>query len=345
VSVAEAIRTGDVSRLPSRRDEAWRWTDLRALVRTAPPPSTAWTGALPDGPFAGLTSDEVLIVNGRGPERLVVERGERRVVALRFVAAQGAGGHVARLAIDVMPGGDLCLLESHEGYGEGYLADAELAIALFDEARLERIVLGAPTDSAVAVVSAMVRLAPRARFAQTVVARGGRRERIETQVAHPGGGAAVRLDGLYLVSDRRHCDITTVVTHQGVGGSTDQLVKGVVDDQGRAVFQGRIVVAEGADQTDAKMGHHALILSDRAEVDAKPELEIYADDVACAHGATVGALDADALFYAEQRGMPPAQARGLLTLAFVGAVVDRIEHEGAREVVRAWVAQRLDAPA
>ena len=101
------------------------------------------------------------------------------------------------------------------------------------------------------------------------------------------------------------------------------------------------MVEEGADRTDARMGHHALILSDRAEVDAKPELEIYADDVSCAHGNTVGALDDEALFYARQRGIPLDEARALLTEAFVGEVVDRIGHEGAREIVRAWVAERL----
>jgi Fe-S cluster assembly protein SufD len=114
-----------------------------------------------------------------------------------------------------------------------------------------------------------------------------------------------------------------------------------VRDQARGVFQGRIVVEEGADRTDARMGHHALILSERAEVDAKPELLIYADDVSCAHGNTVGALDEDALFYAQQRGVPEADARAMLTEAFVGEVVDRIEHEGAREIARAWVAKRL----
>jgi Fe-S cluster assembly protein SufD len=91
------------------------------------------------------------------------------------------------------------------------------------------------------------------------------------------------------------------------------------------------------------MGHHALILSDRAEVDAKPELEIYADDVSCAHGNTVGALDEEAMFYARQRGMPDDVARAMLTEAFVGEVIDRIEHADAREVVRAWAAERLRA--
>jgi Fe-S cluster assembly protein SufD len=91
------------------------------------------------------------------------------------------------------------------------------------------------------------------------------------------------------------------------------------------------------------MGHHALILSARAEVDAKPELEIYADDVSCAHGNTVGALDEEALFYAEQRGIPENEARAMLTEAFIGEVIDRIAHDGAREAARAWAVQRLRA--
>jgi Fe-S cluster assembly protein SufD len=129
-----------------------------------------------------------------------------------------------------------------------------------------------------------------------------------------------------------------------VDGTTGQLTKGVADDQARGVFQGRIVVAPGADRTDARMGHHALILSDRAEIDAKPELEIYADDVACAHGNTVGALDEEALFYARQRGLTEAEARALLMGAFLAEVVDRIEHAGARDIAAAWLAARLGAP-
>ena len=100
--------------------------------------------------------------------------------------------------------------------------------------------------------------------------------------------------------------------------------------------QGRIVVEKSADQTDARMGHHALILSDKAEIDAKPELLIFADDVSCAHGNTIGALDEEVLFYAEQRGIPEAEAKAMLTVAFVGEVIERIEHEAAREVAAAW---------
>ena len=174
-----------------------------------------------------------------------------------------------------------------------------------------------------------------------MIASGARLQRHETHVRHPGGGAEARLDGLYILEAKRHTDLTTVLTHAAPDGTTTQLTKGLVKDQARGVFQGKIVVEEGADRTDARMGHHALLLNDGAEVDAKPELEIYADDVSCAHGNTVGSIDEDALFYIRSRGIPEAEARALLMEAFVGEVVDRIEHEPARDAVRAWVADRL----
>ncbi|KAK0360401.1 hypothetical protein LTR94_027450, partial [Friedmanniomyces endolithicus] len=125
---------------------------------------------------------------------------------------------------------------------------------------------------------------------------------------------------------------TSVIDHVAANGTTSQLIKGVVRDEARGVFQGKILVQKGADDTDARMGHHGLIASDRGEIDVKPELIIYADDVQCAHGATVGTLDESALFYMQQRGISADEARALLTHAFLIEVVDRIEHEGAREV-------------
>jgi Fe-S cluster assembly protein SufD len=341
MSLARAIETADATALPSRRDEDWRWSDLRGLIRAIPPASPEDQRTPAAGPFAAIAAEPVVFVNGRGPEGLVVAAGAPRIVALRLVSGEGAGSHVARLSITVGPGADLTLLESHEGEAGDYLAAAELAIRLGAGARLERVVLASDHEAGVSASTAEIVLAPGAVLAQTVITTGARRQRIETRVSHPGAGAKVRLDGLYGLAGRRHADITTVVTHEGEGGATDQLTKGVADDQARGVFQGRIVVALGADRTDARMGHHALILSDQAEVDAKPELEIYADDVACAHGNTVGALDEEALFYARSRGIPEPEARAMLTEAFVGEVVDRIEHEGAGEVARAWVADRL----
>jgi Fe-S cluster assembly protein SufD len=335
MSLARAIETGDLAQLPSRRDEDWHWTDLRGLIRAMPAPSAPVAGELPAGPFDALADRTCVIANGRGP----TTSAGKGVTALRIVG-RGDGAHASDHTIVVPAGARLLLLETYEGEG-GHLAELDLSIRLGERARLERVVLADEAAGAVIVSRAEVALAPGSQFAQTVITSGARRQRIETRVSHPGGGASARLDGVYVLEDQRHADITTVVTHEGMDGTTDQLTKGVVRDQARGVFQGRIVVSPGADKTDARMGHHALILSERAEVDAKPELEIFADDVACAHGNTVGALDQDALFYAEQRGIPEGEARAMLTEAFVGEVVDRIEDEGAREVVRAWVAERL----
>jgi len=343
MSLGRAIAERDAAALPSRRDEAWRWTDLRGLIREIPPASAANDEGLPPGPFAALAVDEVAIVNGRGPERIEIAGRRHRDMALRFYSAPGAGSHTAELAISVADGASLTLLESHEGASGDYITACALDIVVGAGASVERVLIAADHEASVGASLARVTLGPGARFAQTVLTSGARRQRLETRVRHPGAGASVRLDGLYLLTDRRHGDITTIVTHEGVDGTTDQLTKGVVDDQARGVFQGRIVVSPGADRTDARMGHHALILSDRAEVDGKPELEIYADEVACAHGNTVGALDEEALFYARQRGLPEPVARAMLTGAFLGEVVDRIEHEGARGVARAWLAARLEA--
>ncbi len=158
---------------------------------------------------------------------------------------------------------------------------------------------------------------------------------------HFAQGAHAQVDGLYLLNGSRHADVTSVVSHLAADGTTSQLIKGVARDTARGVFQGKIVVERGADGTDARMGHHALIASERAEIDAKPELIIYADDVQCAHGNTVGTLDESALFYMQQRGIPADEARALLTQAFLIEVIDRIDHEGAREVAREWLTARL----
>ena len=339
MTLATAIKTGDLTQLPSRRDEDWRWTDLRGLIRVLPEASPVFEGEFGAGPFDEATT--VAVVNGQGPAAITVPAGETQTVALRVIAATDGTAHAARLAVLVGEGASLTLLESHEGRAAGYLTQTDLEISLATGASLERVVLVADDAQAVTIVDARVAMGAGASFSQTILTSGARRQRIETRITHPGQGATVRLDGAYLLAEQRHADLTTVVTHAGRDGITSQLTKGVARDQARGVFQGRIVVEKGADGTEARMGHHALILSDKAEVDARPELLIFADDVQCAHGNTIGALDEAAIFYARQRGMPEDVARAMLTEAFIGEVVDRIEHEGAREVARDWAARQL----
>ena len=323
---------------PSRRVEGWRWSDLQRVLRALPPESPPAAIAAGAGPFHGLAEDEIAFWNGRGP---VGEARIDRDLIVRFITDAQGTGHEARLRLAVPAGVKATLFETYEGYGAGYFANTLIEIELGEDAQLERIVqLDEPAD-AVSLSTAEVRLSKGALFSQTVLASGARLQRHETHVRHPGQRAAVRLDGVYVLDGARHADFTTSVTHAAMDGTTSQLTKGVVRDEARGVFQGRISVLPGADATDARMGHHALVLSDRAEVNAKPELEIWADDVSCAHGATVGSLDEEALFYIRSRGLPEADARALLIEAFLGQVADRIEHPGAQEAARVWLQRRL----
>jgi len=334
----------DVSTFPTRRDEAWRYSDFRraAPAKIDVAPQVPWPE--PGGPFAAIAGDELTFANGRmaGGQtgaQLVLEGGVQR---LRFVTDATGGGWQAELALTAAAGAHVILLETYEGRGAAYVASAHLSFVLEDGATLERIVLLAEPADAVSVSIAEVALGRGSSFAQTVVATGAKLQRHDTSVLHPGQGAKLRMDGVYLLGGARHADLTTVVVHAGPDGQTSQLAKGLATDAARAVFQGRIVVEQGADQTDARMRHDALLLSDRAEIDANPELQINADDVACAHGNTVGALDAATLFYIQSRGVPESEAKALLTQAFVGEVLERIEHEGARAIVQAFVAERLE---
>src|SRR5213079_2017900 len=156
-----------------------------------------------------------------------------------------------------------------------------------------------------------------------------------------GEGTVANIRGATLLKNRQHADTTLVVDHAAAGCQAREVFKSVLDDESRGIFQGKIIVQPGAQQTDAKMASHALLLSDAAEADNKPELEIFADDVQCGHGATAGDLDEDLLFYLKARGIPAKDAEALLIQAFVG---EAVEHAGLRDAlmehVVAWLKTR-----
>lgn len=332
----------DASSFPSRRVEAWKYSDLRRYLREAPPPSPSATVPLVGGgPFEALGGEAMVFVNGRAVGETQIMVSGDRTVRLRLISRAEGTGHALTARLSVRAGAKLLLLESHEGQGSAYVAHSRLELDVARGAEVTRVVLTDEPADAISISQAEVRVEAGGVYRQTVLTTGAKLQRLETRVTHRAQGADVRLDGVYVLSGERQADLTTVVDHVAANGTTSQLTKGVVRDTARGVFQGKIVVERGADGTDARMGHHALILGERAEVDAKPELEIYADDVQCAHGNTVGNLDEAALFYMQQRGLPLDEARALLTQAFLIEVVDRIEHEGAREVAREWLTARL----
>lgn len=161
-------------------------------------------------------------------------------------------------------------------------------------------------------------------------------------VEFAGEGAKLDLSGAFLARAAEHVDTTLVVDHAVPACESRELFKGVLDGEARGVFQGKIVVRQIAQKTDGKQMAQALMLSETAEFDSKPELEIYADDVACGHGSTSAEIDPDLIFYCGARGIPEAEARALLTESFIGDAIDRVEHEAVREAImmaaRHWLA-------
>ena len=186
------------------------------------------------------------------------------------------------------------------------------------------------------------RLHTNARLDGFVLSTGGRLARSEVMVEQAGEGADATINGVYIARDGQHLDQVTRIDHAVAKAKSNQLFKGVLGGKSRAAFQGNVIVRPDAQKTDARQANHTLLLSRQAEIDTKPELEIYADDVKCAHGATVGELDADQLHYLKSRGIPETQARGMLVEAFVAEVAETIARDDLRahvlDIIRASVA-------
>jgi Fe-S cluster assembly protein SufD len=174
---------------------------------------------------------------------------------------------------------------------------------------------------------------------------GGKLSRNEIHVVLDAEGADCRLNGAYLMKGDQHCDTTTFIDHAKPKTTSKELYKGVLDGRARGVFQGKIIVRPGAQQSDGQQMNRALLLSPDAEIDSKPELEIYADDVKCSHGATAGEIDAEQLFYLRARGIPDTQARRLLVEAFLGEVIDGIALAGMRRPLEETVAHWMKGQA
>ena len=244
-----------------------------------------------------------------------------------------------RHRIDLAPGARLTLVEIARGDGV-YLHNAVSEIIVGPGAALTHIRLQQEAAGAFHVQTSFVEIAERGVYDAFVLTLGARLARTEIHARLLGPQAAVHLNGAQLLGDRQHGDITTVVAHDAPNCASRQTIKNVLTDRARGVFQGRIEVARVAQKTDGYQMNQALLLSPDAEIDCKPQLEIYADDVKCSHGATVGELDAEQLFFLRSRGIPEPQARAILVRAFLTEAMDVIAHEGARAMlesaIEAW---------
>jgi Fe-S cluster assembly protein SufD len=235
------------------------------------------------------------------------------------------------------------LVESHEGSGE-YQVNSALELVVGDEAHVDHIKITGAGAGALHVSTLMAAIGAHARFNEFLFTSGAAIVRNQLFVRFAGEGTIAHICGASLLRGREHADTTVIADHAAGGCTSREVFKSVLDDEARGVFQGKIIVRPHAQKTDAKMATHALLLSETAEADNKPELEIFADDVQCGHGATSGDLDEDLLFYLRARGIPAKEAQALLIQAFVGEAVEGIEHAGLRdalmEQVVAWLEQR-----
>lgn len=229
-----------------------------------------------------------------------------------------------RNVIIVGEGSRVTLVESFIGLSEVTFGNAVTELVAGPRARVDHYTLVRTGDASFHVGTLRVSLERASAFSSHAVAIGGAILRSSLHVGFEGEDARCSLDGLYVAVRRQHVDHRTEVDHAKPRCTSRELYKGIVDDLGRAVFNGRVIVRPNAQKTDASQKNQNLILSDRAVVDTKPQLEIFADDVKCAHGAAVGQLDEDALFYLRTRGIEATEARRLLVRAFAGEILSRM---------------------
>ena len=258
-------------------------------------------------------------------------------------AQEGSPALHPRNLIVAEAGSQATVIEHHIGGSTTYMINGAAEIVLGDGATLHHYKVQEEGREAYHLFLNQVRIGREATYDSFVLSSGGRLARNQIEAAIEGPGAECRLNGAYMGRGRQHLDHTSLIDHAAPNARSRQVYHGVLDGQSRGVFQGQILVRQVAQKTDGYQLNRALLLSDGAEIDSKPNLEIYADDVKCSHGATVGDLDPNSLFYLRARGIPEAEARGLLIGAFLGEVIDALPVEAVHELLRARVETWLGA--
>jgi Fe-S cluster assembly protein SufD len=320
-------------------------TSLAAALANGDPALTAHLGKLAPVSDVAVALNTALMGDG-AVIRIGAGSTTERPLHLLFVASGKPAASFVRSLVMVEKGARAMLIESHEGpAGSDYQVNAAVEIFVGDEAHVDHVKIIAEGADALHVSTLAAAIGARARFNTFTFTAGGAVVRNQMFLKFDGEDTVAGIRGATLLKRRQHADTTLIANHIARGCQSREVFKTVLDDEAHGVFQGRIIVRPHAQKTDAKMMTRALLLSERAEADNKPELEIFADDVQCGHGATAGALDDDLKFYLMARGIPAAEAEALLIQAFLGEAIDGIEHAGLREAlmdtVGAWLRARV----
>ena len=355
--------------LPTKKTEAWRFTPVRSVVDAtyvraeAEPPRLVTP--VPQGVtvrrLRDVFDEDPAALEGRfgadGSEHcgahntalfedglwIHIHRGvalhEPLQVVHKVPSASGPGVSYPRILITIEPGSEASLIESYQGDVKEGLTNSVLEVELGANSKLEHVRVHENAGLQVGRVD--VRQEADSVYRSVVVTLGGALLRFDVRALLMGRGAECELDGAYLVDGADHVDHHTLVEHRAPRCRSEQMYRGIASGRGTAVFDGIVVVHRDAQKTEAHQENRNLLLSETATVHTKPHLEIDADDVVCSHGATVGALDEDHLFYLRARGIPEELARAMLIYAFVERVVDEVGHEPTRSRLREAVLKRI----
>ena len=261
---------------------------------------------------------------------------------LQITFAADAGANFPRLLVVAEENSSATLIESFVSSNGGkYFTNAIAEIVLKDGAQLEHYRVQRESTNAYHISTTSAELGRASRYDTTSINLGAQLSRHDISVVMDHEGAETAVDGLYMVGSDQHTDTHSIIDHKQPHCTSHQLYKGILDGSGRAVFNGKVFVREGAQKTDAQQTNKNLLLSEKARVDTKPQLEIYADDVKCAHGAAVGQIDPEELFYLEARGIGPELGRNLLTYGFAEEVIGKIKIDSIRSQLDQIVLRQL----
>jgi Fe-S cluster assembly protein SufD len=354
--------------------EAWRHTNIAPIlagrfVRSGVAPEVSgggegvWTGRLHEAPdeilalarrhfgsLADLEGHPFTALNGSllGEVTLIVlPRGcsAGEPVTIRHTAGPGSSLNTPRTLILAGDGAAGSITESYEGQGPegGYLTTAVTEIHCGEDTDLKYYRIQRESPGSFHIGRMQARVGARGKLHTSGITLGAALDRADAGVSLAGESATCEMDGLFVTDGLRHVDNRTRIEHAVPNCRSRQVYKGILSDRSTAVFVGRVVVQPGAQQTDADQSNPNLLLSDDATIFTRPQLEIYADDVRCTHGATVGQLDPDSLFYLRTRGIDPDEAGRLLVKGFAGEILDRLEIPALRTQLESEVAGRLPA--
>jgi Fe-S cluster assembly protein SufD len=371
-ATGEAERLGGAG-LPTRRVETYHYTDLKMLLRSVPPRVAGAPAA--GAPAIDLPAAfHVAIVNGHvgeagaPPAGVIVGRAEgaalteRDDILVRLNSAlatetltltvagavkpvlyidrqtRGEATHAPSSArIYLADGARATLVETYSTDGAAHLANHASFIQLGKGAVLTHVTVDLSGKAATHFATHEYQLGEGAGLRTLSIQAGAGLERTQVFARFGGAGGHADFTGLNLVDDGRHADLTLEARHAEGGCSCKPLYKQIARGRSKAVFQGKIVVEQDAQKTDAKLMMQGLMLSDEAEIHSKPELEIFADDVVCGHGSTCGRLDEDSMFYLMSRGVPKAEAETMLIRGFIAELIEPVEDEGLNAALQGVV--------